>query len=115
VHEEKHCIHKDIKTDNIIVSLDFKPYLADFGISEEEHDSGAPCLGFKGTKIYSAPEVFSDVNLGSYQDNGCHPPRDIWALGIVLYLLLYGGFPFSTANQINGNELTTEIRTKEYY
>ena len=53
-------IHKDIKTDNIVVDHDMVPVLIDFGIQEKEHPSEIPCLGFKGTRMYCAPEVFSD-------------------------------------------------------
>lgn len=61
VHREKHCVHKDLKLDNVLINQDFQVVLIDFGISEKEHawnESG--CYGIKGNKMFAAPEVFAE-------------------------------------------------------
>jgi serine/threonine protein kinase len=60
VHVTLNMTHKDIKPDNLLVDQQFRVMLIDFGITEKCHHAGAPCLGFKGTKLYSAPEVFQE-------------------------------------------------------
>ena len=106
-------IHKDIKIDNIVVDQDFQPHIIDFGIQEAEHSAGEACLGFKGTRMYCAPEVFSDkVSTPHSQFKGCSVARDVWAMGIILYYLAYGSLPFSSNNKTEV-DLINDITNKE--
>lgn len=42
---------------------------------------------FCGTPSYMAPEIVSKIEY-------CGPPADIWAMGVLIYVLLTGTFPF---------------------
>ena len=61
LHKRK-LIHRDIKPNNILLSLDGKVKLADFGISKEfDHSSKQFANTFVGTFLYMSPErVFGD-------------------------------------------------------
>lgn len=58
---------------------------------------------FCGTPSYMAPEIVSKIEYSG-------PPADIWALGVLLFALLCGKFPFKGAND---KELYQHICTKE--
>ena len=67
-----------------------EPKLIDFGfaaIQDDENTLSAHC----GTPSYMAPEI---VNKKSYGNS-----VDIWACGIVLYVMLTGVFPFKANNE----------------
>lgn len=80
---QKGVIHNDIKPENILVTAEGEPYIADFGIAHVHEDSGA--VGF-GSLKYFAPERAS----GAVTDNR----SDIYSLGILLYEMLVGRVPF---------------------
>ena len=102
--------------ENIIFSQDMtKVKLVDFGFSTILEDTSQPIKLFCGTPAYMAPEIVSkDKNRNSYNqgENGYEaPPADIWALGVVLYLLLTGKFPFkSPKTDSDGNEYNKKER-----
>ena len=78
--------HRDIKMDNIYLDENLTAKILDFGFSI--------CAGptqklkiFCGTPSYMAPEIINKIEyLG--------PPADIWSLGILLYVMVVGKFPF---------------------
>lgn len=72
-------IHRDIKEDNIFVTVNGMFKLGDFGVSKKLIDSSRT-ESLKGTPIYIAPEVY--LGNGKYDDT-----IDIYSLGIVLYRL----------------------------
>ena len=84
--------HRDIKLENILV--DFSPnlelYLIDFDFAN--HHSGYSNF-YGGTEVYAAPELFSKNN--QIRDYKC---VDIWALGIILYILIFNILPWRISN-----------------
>lgn len=82
--------HRDIKLENILINPQNNVKLIDFGFSTCFPNEKKLKL-FCGTPSYMAPEIVNKQE--------CHgPPSDIWAAGILLYVLLSGGFPFKAAH-----------------
>lgn len=65
--------------------------LADFGLSKFLEDTDGRMQSFVGTLPYMAPEI---INNEKYDRT-----VDWWALGIMLYEMMYGNLPFEHTNQ----------------
>lgn len=78
--------HRDIKLENILIDTSHTVKIIDFGFSTCFSNEKKISL-FCGTPSYMSPEI-----VGKYEAFG--PPSDIWAAGVVLYVLLTGVFPF---------------------
>ncbi|KAL4506793.1 hypothetical protein ABPG72_001214 [Tetrahymena utriculariae] len=83
---KKRVIHRDIKLENILINSNRKIKLIDFGFSIQVQPSFKLTM-FCGTPNYMAPEI---INKKGYSFE-----VDIWALGILLYKLLTGYYPFA--------------------
>jgi serine/threonine protein kinase len=83
-----HVTHRDIKLENVLFdSTDNKDIkLIDFGFSTIS-SPGERLKVFCGTPSYMAPEI---VKRSEYEGR----PVDMWSMGILLYALLCGCFPF---------------------
>eukprot|EP00301_Raphidiophrys_heterophryoidea_P011606 c17749_g1_i1.p1 GENE.c17749_g1_i1~~c17749_g1_i1.p1 ORF type:complete len:319 (-),score=84.18 c17749_g1_i1:186-1142(-) len=80
--------HRDIKAENILLSHDKQTaYLTDFGLSTKCRISQEQC----GTLPYSAPEM---LQQGKYEEGFDPKLCDVWALGVLLFGLATGHFPF---------------------
>ncbi len=78
----KGIIHRDLKPQNILLQGD-TPRIADFGISRANTSSTQTAAG---TPAYMAPEAF---------DGHRNVQTDIWAVGVIMYEMLFGRLPFS--------------------
>ena len=81
--------HRDLKLENVIVDDNLKPKLIDFGFSSK---CGEKLKNFCGTPPYMSPEIAARVPY--YGE-----PADMWALGILLYMMLFGKFPFRATSE----------------
>lgn len=89
-------VHRDIKDENIILDGLGLPKLIDFGSAA--YVRNGPFDVFVGTIDYAAPEVLSgNPYLGR--------PQDVWALGILLYTIVYKENPFYNVDEILEGEL----------
>jgi len=78
--------HRDVKLENVLFVDDKDIKLIDFGFSTV-CQPGKKLKVFCGTPSYMAPEI---VRRSEYEGK----PVDIWSMGILLYALLCGCFPF---------------------
>lgn len=89
VHAHAHgVVHADLKPGNILVTAGDQPKLLDFGIARLI-DKQTPASGVRMlTPSFAAPELYAGAEAT--------PQSDIYALGLLLYLLLAGRLPEDT-------------------
>jgi len=84
----QNIVHRDIKLENIIMDKNMNLKLADFGFATDEDVEVLSC--FRGTQSYMAPEIRNgDLYNGK--------ETDIFSMGVVLFTLVVGYFPFQKA------------------
>nr|XP_057938807.1 serine/threonine-protein kinase SIK1 [Doryrhamphus excisus]XP_057938808.1 serine/threonine-protein kinase SIK1 [Doryrhamphus excisus] len=81
-----HIVHRDLKTENLLLDGNMNIKLADFGFGNF-YNAGEPLSTWCGSPPYAAPEVFEGKEYEG-------PQLDIWSLGVVLYVLVCGSLPF---------------------
>ncbi|KAL7752132.1 serine/threonine protein kinase [Sorochytrium milnesiophthora] len=90
-------VHRDIKDENIVLDEHCQIQIIDFG-SSAYVKPGKLFDTFCGTIDYCAPEIL----LGQkYQG----PPQDVWALGILFYVILFKECPFYNVDEIISRKL----------
>lgn len=94
--------HLDIKPDNVLLGLDFQVRLCDFGISVDRHQDSFPCYRCVHTLLFCPPEILLEQQA--------YTGTDVWAAGVVLFVLLSGYFPFHT---LSGKVSELHMRIKE--
>jgi WD40 repeat protein len=82
-------VHRDLKPDNILMDDDDNAYLTDFGISRVVgHESTTDSVS--GSLRYISPEQLKSQPPA--------PPGDIYSLGVMLFEMLTGQYPFAEAS-----------------
>ncbi|CAN5748317.1 hypothetical protein BH23PLA1_BH23PLA1_30620 [soil metagenome] len=95
-------VHRDIKPANVLLTLDGRPMLADFGLAAPLDQLRTSDCGVQGTPAYMAPEVVAQAPALNHLAGPMGHRRpdhraDIYSLGVILYLLLTGRLPFQAA------------------
>ena len=93
----REILHRDIKDENIIIDHNFQCRLIDFG-SATFFKPGQMFSTFYGTVEYCSPEV-----LEGHPYRG--PELEVWSLGVLLYILMFGENPFYTSEDTLRGEL----------
>lgn len=93
VHRMGIC-HRDLKLENVLLHSDGTVKIADFGMSKDFSQSIVETRTRIGTLAYLAPELFEYDGEGPA---GYSPePVDVWALGVMLFIMTVGDYPFGT-------------------
>uniref|UniRef100_A0A8K9X4D9 calcium/calmodulin-dependent protein kinase n=1 Tax=Oncorhynchus mykiss TaxID=8022 RepID=A0A8K9X4D9_ONCMY len=106
-----HChqmgvVHRDLKPENLLLASKSKGAavkLADFGLAIEVEGEQQAWFGFAGTPGYLSPEVLRKDPYGK--------AVDLWACGVILYILLVGYPPFWDEDQ---HRLYQQIKAGAY-
>ncbi|CAI2297088.1 unnamed protein product [Caenorhabditis sp. 36 PRJEB53466] len=98
-----HVVHLDIKPENVMLKQRGESHIKiiDFGLSREI-EPGATVKDMVGTPEFVAPEVVNYEPLS--------PATDMWAVGVVTYILLSGGSPFLGDNRDETFSNITRVR-----
>ena len=116
LHKSKHQIHRDIKPANILLNTDGIVKLTDFGIAKALESTADFSHTFVGSRNFMSPERISGKEY-SY-------PSDIWSVGLVVYELATGKYPYGEGNDflsqiakiVDGPEpsLPSQVFSKEF-
>ncbi|CBY12399.1 unnamed protein product [Oikopleura dioica] len=105
-HNVHSVVHRDLKPENLLLASKNKNAdvkLADFGLAIEVQGDTPAWFGFAGTPGYLSPEVLRKEAYGK--------AVDIWACGVILYILLVGYPPFWDEDQ---HRLYAQIKAGAY-
>lgn len=86
--QARRLLHRDVKPENILHNRAGQVKLTDFGISKELESTLGAAASFVGSANYMAPERALGKDY-SY-------PSDVWSLGMVIYELAVGRYPYET-------------------
>lgn len=96
LHLAAKVVHRDIKDENVILDGEGKVKLVDFGSAA--YIKSGPFDVFVGTIDYAAPEVLQGRPYRGKE-------QDVWALGILLYTIVYKENPFYSIDEIMDHDL----------
>lgn len=91
LHIKARIVHRDIKDENVVLDGENQVKLIDFGSAA--YIRNGPFDVFVGTIDYAAPEVLQGRPYAG-------PEQDVWALGILLYTIVFKENPFYNIDEI---------------
>lgn len=93
-------IHRDFKPSNILVGHNEFTKLADFGLAKRIAKRNTASEGLTGTPYFMAPEL--------YRGESATTASDVYAVGVSIYRLLTGAFPFTDRSVVKLGRLHRE-------
>lgn len=82
----KGIAHRDIKPENLLFNNKNQVKIIDFGLSVQNMNEPKDSNTIAGTRHYVSPEAINGM---------CGTQGDMWSLGVVMYQLVFGIYPFS--------------------
>ena len=106
MHNQR-TIHRDIKSENILLDKNGMIKLADFGTAKRFKTANlAQTQRAKGTPLYMCPEMFQEFTYDF--------PADVWSLGVLLYYMCCLKYPFYPKDNTNAYiSLKNQVLTAE--
>lgn len=106
----KHChdaniSHRDIKLDNILVNESGELKIIDFGFAVKRQSRDDPVATFCGTPTFMCPEIIRRAPYDPHK-------ADVWALGVLLFKLTTGRYPFRGESDVELNSLIVKGEVK---
>ncbi|MEW5307987.1 MAG: hypothetical protein WDW38_000382 [Sanguina aurantia] len=103
-----HVAHRDLKLDNIVLDDQVPPRikLCDFGFAKNwDEDSNMQTQ--IGTPVYMSPQL---INMKQNQGKGYDATKaDVWACGVLLFVMLLGMFPFEHTDHPDPNSSAAHV------
>eukprot|EP00232_Nephroselmis_pyriformis_P009064 CAMPEP_0182894726 /NCGR_PEP_ID=MMETSP0034_2-20130328/25249_1 /TAXON_ID=156128 /ORGANISM="Nephroselmis pyriformis, Strain CCMP717" /LENGTH=566 /DNA_ID=CAMNT_0025028517 /DNA_START=278 /DNA_END=1974 /DNA_ORIENTATION=- len=101
----QHVVHRDIKLDNLLLTDDARVKICDFGrahVSDPSQHDDFDLSSEAGTPAFMAPELFTP-EVWPFDGRAA----DIWAMGVCLFVMLFGTFPFQFKSRADAREQLT--------
>jgi len=96
LHTKALVVHRDVKDENVVLDGEGRIKLIDFGSAA--YIKNGPFDVFVGTIDYASPEVLRGKSYRGKE-------QDIWALGVLLYTIIYKENPFYNVDEIMDHDI----------
>lgn len=106
LEREKSTLHRDLKPDNIFIDSSDCVIVGDFGLSKTITYSQSMAISDVGTLTYCSPERIKDLEYDS--------KAEVWAVGTILYELIFGVQCFKRIKDIENGIYTIPSNFKEF-
>ncbi len=95
---QKGVIHRDLKPSNILVDADGTPKVLDFGLAKQAVSPAESLVSITGQVVGTLPYMSPEQARGNPDEIDTR--TDIYALGVILYELLTGEYPYPVFGQM---------------
>ncbi|KAF1023629.1 MAG: Serine/threonine-protein kinase PrkC [Pseudomonas sp.] len=102
----RHILHRDIKPDNLLLGDDGELRVLDFGL--------AYCPGLSEDRAHLLPGTPSFIAPEAFGGERPTPQQDLYAVGVTLYYLLTGQYPYGEIEAFQRPRFTTPVSASRY-
>lgn len=95
---QKGVIHRDLKPSNILVDTEGEPRVLDFGLAKMVSGPAETAVSLTGQVVGTLPYMSPEQSRGNPDEIDIR--TDVYALGVILYQMLTGQYPYPVAGQM---------------